>query len=101
MYMWRERLPQRAVASRLGLTQGALSLKLRGKRPWHLHEVYEVASILGVEPADLMPPTRQAAVAETLPQVDSNHQHFDYWSRDEGAKTVDIPDEATGFAPAA
>lgn len=55
MIMWRGRIPQRVVASRLGISQPALSMKLRGVRPWSLDEVFTVAGALGVSAHELIP----------------------------------------------
>jgi transcriptional regulator with XRE-family HTH domain len=66
MAMWRRGIPQSRLAERLGVTQGTLSRKLRGKSPWTLGEVYEAAAALGSDPKEL------------LPHLDSNQKPFDY-----------------------
>lgn len=38
MQMWQRQIPQARLADRLGVTQGTLSRKLRGKSPWSLDE---------------------------------------------------------------
>lgn len=37
--MWRAHESQNKVAAAFGMTQGALSLKIRGKRPWFAAEI--------------------------------------------------------------
>lgn len=58
MVMWRDRIPQRVLAGQLGISQPALSMKLRGMRPWSLDDVYVTARVLGVSAHDLMPEFR-------------------------------------------
>jgi transcriptional regulator with XRE-family HTH domain len=65
MTMWRRGIPQTRLAERLGVTQGTLSRKLRGKSPWTLDEVYAAAAALGCDPKEL------------LPHLDSNQKPFD------------------------
>lgn len=43
----RRGIHQRDVAEALGMTQGAVSHKLRGARPWHLADMAQVAEFLG------------------------------------------------------
>lgn len=44
---------QRDVAETLGLSQAAISRKINGKAPWRVPEVRSIASLLGVDPADV------------------------------------------------
>lgn len=46
--MWRSRLSQVAFAGAIGVTQSAISKKLRGERPWFAEELVSAASVLGV-----------------------------------------------------
>lgn len=46
--MWRAGESQNRIADQLGMTQGALSLKLRGKRPWFAAEIDAAARHYGV-----------------------------------------------------
>lgn len=41
--MWRAQHTQTAIAHELGMSQAALSLKLRGKRPWYADEIDHLA----------------------------------------------------------
>lgn len=41
--MWRNQDTQKSIGQMLGLTQSALSLKLRGKRPWFASEIDQLA----------------------------------------------------------
>jgi transcriptional regulator with XRE-family HTH domain len=66
LQMWQRQIPQTRLADRLGVTQGTLSRKLRGKSPWSLDELYEAAAALGCDVTDL------------LPQLDSDQQPFGY-----------------------
>lgn len=66
--MWRRGISQARLAERMGVTQGTLSRKLRGKSPWTIEEVYQAAAALGADPKDL------------LPQLDSDQQPFGFWS---------------------
>jgi transcriptional regulator with XRE-family HTH domain len=52
--MWRRRLQQIEVAPRVGMTQSALSKKIRGQRPWSVEEVYRIAAAIGVDPSELL-----------------------------------------------
>lgn len=51
--MARRRLPQTALADRLGITQQAVSMKLAGRRPLTDTEVSTIADFLSVEPGSL------------------------------------------------
>lgn len=51
--MWRQRLSQVQLARSLGVSQGALSRKLRGERPWFAAEVLDAAGALGVSLCEL------------------------------------------------
>lgn len=54
--MWRLRLRQTELAPHLGMTQSALSRKLRGERAWSFDDVQTIAGLLGVDRDDLLPP---------------------------------------------
>ncbi|WP_370882676.1 helix-turn-helix domain-containing protein [Kineosporia succinea] len=49
-------LRQVDLASALGLTQGQISMRLRGKTPFTLVEIYSLAEVFMVSPAELLPP---------------------------------------------
>ncbi|TFC30205.1 hypothetical protein E3O55_08315 [Cryobacterium sp. MDB1-18-2] len=51
--MWRARETQTSLAPLLSLGQSALSLKIRGRRPWSALEVDVMARHFGVSPAVL------------------------------------------------
>jgi transcriptional regulator with XRE-family HTH domain len=65
--MWRAKVSQVSLAKRLGMTQTAISRKVRGDRPWFASELLEVASALNVPIADLLP----AVPPPTPPTVNS------------------------------
>ena len=52
--MWRRRLQQIDVAPLAGMTQSALSKKIRGQRPWSVEDVYRVAWAMDVDPSELL-----------------------------------------------
>lgn len=55
--LWRRRIKQGDFAEQvLGITQSALSNKLRGKRPFFAGELSIIAAHLDMSVADLMPP---------------------------------------------
>ncbi|WP_029926311.1 helix-turn-helix domain-containing protein, partial [Nocardia otitidiscaviarum] len=49
--MWRLKMSQTDLAKKLGITQTALSHKLRGKRPFYAREIGAISRALGVNPA--------------------------------------------------
>ena len=53
--MWDARITQTKAAPAIGVTQSALSKKLRGERPWTLDELYAAARVLGCTVDDLLP----------------------------------------------
>lgn len=53
----RQGLRQEDLAKALGITQAAVSLKLRAERPITDDEVLKIATRLGVEPGDLFRPS--------------------------------------------
>ena len=57
----------------LGISQGAITKRWRGERPWQLEELDSLASALGVSVADLVTPTGR----ETRLRQDSNLQPRD------------------------
>ena len=63
--MWRTQESQSELAPRWGMSQAALSLKLRGKRPWFADEIDAAARHYKV--------TRDALFTK-LPDMDSNHE---------------------------
>lgn len=58
----------------LGISQGAITKRWRGARPWQLEELDSLATALGVSVADLVTPTGR----ETRLRQDSNLQPRDY-----------------------
>lgn len=68
--MWRAQEPQTRLAPLLGITQSALSNKLRGKRPWFAAEIDWVARHYHV--------TRDALFSK-LPDLDSNQEPPRSW----------------------
>lgn len=54
-HMWREGRTQKQLASLLGVDQGSVSKRLRGKTDWTAPEVAVAAAWLGVAIADLVP----------------------------------------------
>jgi transcriptional regulator with XRE-family HTH domain len=64
-HMWRRRLSQKALGTVLGIGQSGVSKKLHGQSTWSVADLYAAASLLGVEPGDL------------LPRLDSNQQPSD------------------------
>jgi hypothetical protein len=52
--MWRRRLQQIDVAPLAGMTQSALSKKIRGQRPWSVEDVYRVAWAMDIDPTELL-----------------------------------------------
>lgn len=61
------------LGQRLGISQGAITKRWRGVRPWQLEELDGLATALGVSVADLVTPTGR----ETRPRQDSNLQPRD------------------------
>lgn len=57
----------------LGISQGAITKRWRGARPWQLEELDSLATVLGVSVADLVTPTGR----EVRPRQDSNLQPRD------------------------
>lgn len=53
--MWRQRVPQVHLARALGITQTAVSRKIRGDRPWSAREVMAAARLLKVPTTALLP----------------------------------------------
>lgn len=64
--MARKRITGKSVAARLGITEMAFSRRARGEVEFSASEIVLVAQALDCPVDDL------------LPQMDSNHQHFDY-----------------------
>ncbi|WP_161552163.1 helix-turn-helix domain-containing protein [Mycobacterium xenopi] len=77
--MWRSRRTQKQLGAILGVDQGSISNRLRGKTNWTAVEIAVVARWLGVPVADLIPevdvddPSGPQPVA---PRKDSNLQPF-------------------------
>jgi transcriptional regulator with XRE-family HTH domain len=63
--MWRAQENQTQVAPSLGMSQSALSNKLRGKRPWFASEIEALAERYRVTPGSLF---------KELPHLDSNQE---------------------------
>jgi transcriptional regulator with XRE-family HTH domain len=85
--MWRARVSQTQLALSLGMTQGALSRKVRGDRPWYADEIAGVAGYFHIDIAALFTPggalTQKGPVTEvtgpnSLPELDSNQQPAGY-----------------------
>jgi len=66
--MWRSRETQTSLAPRLGIGQSALSLKLRGARPWSSNEIAMVALHFRVSIGDLFVAGGTAAPASEAPR---------------------------------
>lgn len=66
---------QKELAKAIGINQGAVSARWRGKRQWQLEDLAKVAAVLGTTPWELVQPMEDK---EKLPQLDSNQQPFDY-----------------------
>lgn len=45
-YMWRLRISQEQLATALGITQAAVSKKVRGKRPFTVDELIAISEVL-------------------------------------------------------
>ena len=54
MLMWSAGLTQSAVGERIGVSSGALGLKLRGNRGWALSEIVAIAAALNTTVAYLV-----------------------------------------------
>ena len=85
--MWRQRVSQVHLATVLGVTQGAISKKVHGERPWFASELLDVARTLNVHVSALLSGLDDddpggPAAAVSLPRLDSNQQPFDHWSVD-------------------
>ena len=67
--MWRAQESQSSLAPKWGMTQAALSLKLRGRRPWFAAEIAAAARYFGVSVSALFEAdddlTRNAGVGPT------------------------------------
>ena len=61
------------LGQRLGISQGAITKRWRGERPWQLEELDSLASALGVSVVDLVTPTGR----EVRLRQDSNLQPRD------------------------
>ena len=57
----------------LGISQGAITKRWRGERPWQLEELDSLATVLGISVADLVTPTGR----EMRLRQDSNLQPRD------------------------
>lgn len=85
--MWRQRVSQVRLAAALGVTQGAISKKVHGERPWFASELLDVARALNVHVSALLPgldddDPEGASVMVPLPRLDSNQQPFGHSSVD-------------------
>lgn len=69
--MWLARKTQTETAISLGMTQGALSRKLRGERPWYADEIMAASVLFQRDVGDLF---------KLLPDHDSNVEPADIWS---------------------
>jgi transcriptional regulator with XRE-family HTH domain len=59
-------MSQDAFAKAVGLSRTSITNIERGRQPVSLHTLYSMADILGVEPADLLPPPSKTSVALAL-----------------------------------
>jgi transcriptional regulator with XRE-family HTH domain len=59
-------MSQEAFAKAVGLSRTSITNIERGRQPISLHTLYFMADILGVEPADLLPPAPNNTVALAL-----------------------------------
>ena len=66
LLMWDRHLTNRATAAQLGISESALSRKVRGGRPWTVDEVLDIAEALNVP------------LERLLPHRDSNTEPADY-----------------------
>jgi transcriptional regulator with XRE-family HTH domain len=62
----RKSVHHKDIAAALGLSPMAVSRRMSGETPWTVTELYIAARTLG------------CGIRDLLPQMDSNHQHFDY-----------------------
>lgn len=103
--LFKKRMTQVKLAAALGITQAAVSKKLKGQRPWTLTDQIAAADALREDLRDLLTQmwrddpgtasfkaggrqwnsadrlpttTQQSDDDEQLPRLDSNQQHFDY-----------------------
>ncbi|WP_411157526.1 helix-turn-helix domain-containing protein [Nocardia otitidiscaviarum] len=83
--MWRLKMSQTDLAAELGITQTALSHKLRGKRPFYARELGAVSVALGANPAyfygltdDPRPVLDEGRVTELSRLGESNPRPFHY-----------------------
>lgn len=51
----RRKIPNTQIAERLGITQTAVSRRMLGQTPIDVPELYELADLLGMPVADLLP----------------------------------------------
>ncbi|WP_084485867.1 helix-turn-helix domain-containing protein [Humibacter albus] len=61
--MWRQKLSQRRLGLAIGVDPALLGKKLRGGRPWYLHEAKALAELLGVSLGYLMGETDEETPA--------------------------------------
>jgi transcriptional regulator with XRE-family HTH domain len=59
-------MSQEAFAKAVGLSRTSITNIERGRQPISLHTLYFMADILGVEPADLLPPASKNSIALVL-----------------------------------
>jgi transcriptional regulator with XRE-family HTH domain len=59
-------MSQEAFARAVGFSRTSITNIERGRQPISLHTLYFMADILGVEPADLLPPAPKNVVALAL-----------------------------------
>lgn len=81
--MWQSRMTQTELGRMLGLTQPAISKKLRGERPWYAAEVISVARALATSAAYLYGeaenprPQSEGGGSDLLPRLDLNQRPSD------------------------
>ena len=62
--MWSAKVSQGKLAPRLGITQSALSKKITGKSAWTVEDLLAIATELGVDPRQLVPPVEDGNDSE-------------------------------------
>lgn len=59
--MARRGVTQETLARKIGLSQAAVSARLRGRTPFDVNELTQISAILGVPAASLLPADAKAA----------------------------------------
>ncbi len=66
MLLWNQRMPQANLRRALGIASSTMSRKMRGEIVWSASDIVTAATVLGVQPGDLLP---------QCPHQDSNLGH--------------------------